>query len=51
LLDIFLAYKTIEFFIRWWCQVAKEIAVSGQDRLLDDVWGGTEFRSLAEHSL
>jgi hypothetical protein len=31
--------------------VAEEIAVPGHDRWLDDVWGGTEFRSLAEHSL
>lgn len=48
LLDIFFAHKTIERFDE---TVAEEIAVPGHDRWLDDVWGGTEFRSLAEHSL
>ena len=48
LLDIFFAYKTIERFDE---TVAEEIAVLGHDLRLDDVWGGAEFRSLAEHSL
>ncbi len=31
--------------------VAEEMAVLGHDLRLHDVWGGTEYRSLAEHSL
>jgi hypothetical protein len=48
LLDIFFAYETIE---RSDETVTEEITVSGNHRRLDDVWGGTEFESLAEHSL
>ncbi len=45
-LDKVLAHKTIECFDE---TVAQDVRVTCNGRRLDSVWGGAQFRSLAQH--